>query len=289
MTFLVNDKIFIRLFGLAKHDAGNWHNGRKLTNNLIVYMNSGSLQMEIDGNVYEAKKGDALFVGKGTFYRPLESQGCSYYFFHFDAEERDAEQEGDVAVAVTNGKNTLFSYYFDSQACYTVTIIPFITSLNQTVMGELFDRASKLDFMNNRKAKMVLEMCFKEFLAEIEYSKDIRMYTNNTVNRLTDYIAENITQPISLQNLSETFHLSKSYIARLFKKELKESAGSYILKQKIQKASSLLISTGMSIQSISEYLGFSSQYYFSKVFSDNMGMPPTVFRKLQGEIKPIFS
>ena len=52
----------------------------------------------------------------------------------------------------------------------------------------------------------------------------------------------------------------------------------YIAKRRIQTAKELLSTTNMSIEAISEKVGFCSGSYFTKLFSRYEGMTPTQFR-----------
>ena len=47
-----------------------WHSGRSIDVNLLVYVNSGKLKMEVDGKAYSLSKGDLLFIPENIFYRP---------------------------------------------------------------------------------------------------------------------------------------------------------------------------------------------------------------------------
>ena len=52
----------------------------------------------------------------------------------------------------------------------------------------------------------------------------------------------------------------------------------YLLRQRIDKAKRLLLTTQMSIQDISEQVGFSNVNIFIRSFKNAMGMTPTAFR-----------
>jgi transcriptional regulator GlxA family with amidase domain len=45
------------------------------------------------------------------------------------------------------------------------------------------------------------------------------------------------------------------------------------------KAEQMLKNSTMSVAEISERLGFSEQFYFSKCFKQNFGLPPREYRK----------
>jgi len=90
---------------------------------------------------------------------------------------------------------------------------------------------------------------------------------------------EHYAENISLSTLSESFDLSPSYIARLFKRELNKRPSVYINGLRISAARVLLLETALSIGEIAERVGFSDLYYFSKVYKQSTGEPPSATRK----------
>ena len=60
--------------------------------------------------------------------------------------------------------------------------------------------------------------------------------------------------------------LSRPYLSRRFKKETGESLTDFILKEKTEEAKRLLRYSGKSLTAIGNYLGFSSQSHFARVF-----------------------
>ena len=52
----------------------------------------------------------------------------------------------------------------------------------------------------------------------------------------------------------------------------------YINTRRVEEALGLLEKTDLSIEEISERIGFTSASYFSRIFKQKMGMPPMRFR-----------
>ncbi len=279
MIFYLNRKINVVMFGRVSYKAGYWHKGRSLRNNLLLYLNEGALDIRIKDTVYSAKAGDVVLVPENTFYMPLKSSGCSYYFFHFEAEAAPEYAACSKAVNAIDKSCEGFSYFFNGDLDYAVKIPYLCTPLNTVTLHSVLKRAEALDLLNNGCEKIRLDLYFRQFIAELECDKASKASINPTIKRILGFISQNIGNNISLSDIANRFNLSKSYIARLFKRELNITAGEYILKQKMDTACALLINTDMSILEISEHLGFSSQYYFSNVFAKDIGSAPTVFRR----------
>lgn len=88
------------------------------------------------------------------------------------------------------------------------------------------------------------------------------------------------TPTISLQQLSNELDINKSYLCRLFKKEVSVNLTEYTLKYRIEKAKELLINTQYKVSDVSKKLGYIYPHQFSKDFKKITGIMPTEYRKL---------
>ncbi|MBO6286624.1 MAG: helix-turn-helix transcriptional regulator, partial [Bacilli bacterium] len=84
---------------------------------------------------------------------------------------------------------------------------------------------------------------------------------------------------ISLDDVSEHVHRSRSYITARFKKEIGKTINEYIIDRKLSKAKSLLKNTDRSLSEIAYFLCFSTQTYFHTLFKKKYGITPNEYRK----------
>lgn len=106
--------------------------------------------------------------------------------------------------------------------------------------------------------------------------------TDNLCGKITAYIQANYCSRLSLNDISEHFGYTSSYINRIFKKELGISPLQYITDLKIKKAKELLrVAQPMDIQDIAAAIGYEDARYFSRVFKNETGMTPTAFSVAQ--------
>lgn len=99
------------------------------------------------------------------------------------------------------------------------------------------------------------------------------------IQNCCDYIENHLGEPISISVLAKRIGYSDYYLSRKFKAETGDSVGDYIKFAKIERAKLLLTTTQMSIQSISDSLGFGTRNFFSETFRKIAGMPPAAYRK----------
>lgn len=129
-------------------------------------------------------------------------------------------------------------------------------------MTEIFEyrKRSLYDF-----AKLVVEE--REKRANSRYTEQCK-----------EYIRKYYHQKICIPDIAEALGVSESHLSRIFKKETGESIQKYSMHMRIERAENLLKYSEASLTEISEYLCFSSQSHFGKVFKVHKNMTPKQYR-----------
>ena len=102
---------------------------------------------------------------------------------------------------------------------------------------------------------------------------------NDLVRNVLNYIDENIYAKITMEELSRIFYFNKDYIMRIFKKELEITIVDYINKKRIYSSLEELKETDDYILKVALRHGFTSQEYYTEIFSKIMGVNPNTYRK----------
>lgn len=79
--------------------------------------------------------------------------------------------------------------------------------------------------------------------------------------------------------LARTFGFSEKYFYRLFKSRTGLSPNAFIIRERCNRARLWLSDTEKSIDAIAEELGFGNRFYFTRVFSREVGSAPGQYRK----------
>lgn len=104
-------------------------------------------------------------------------------------------------------------------------------------------------------------------------------YISPSLYKCVNYIKNNYSEKISLDDVAGKSNVSVSYMHKLFKKTFNKTPLEYLTEIRIQKAKYLLIATNMKISDISEKTGFESSTNFYITFKAKVGMSPSSFRK----------
>lgn len=96
--------------------------------------------------------------------------------------------------------------------------------------------------------------------------------------QIKDFIDASPAAPIDLAAIEQQFSYSRFYLERQFKKAYGMSLIAYRNEQRLRLAKEML-SRPTSISKVSEQLGFSSIYAFSRAFKNRFGICPSAYQK----------
>ncbi len=96
---------------------------------------------------------------------------------------------------------------------------------------------------------------------------------------VTNYIRHHLSEPITAEEIARELYLSRPYLSRKFIAETGESLTDFILKEKTEEAKRLLRYSDRPLTAIGNYLGFSSQGHFARVFKKYAGTTPREYRE----------
>lgn len=96
---------------------------------------------------------------------------------------------------------------------------------------------------------------------------------------VANYIQHHLSESITAEDIAKELYLSRPYLSRKFIEETGESLTDFILKEKTEEAKRLLRYSDKSLTAISNYLGFSSQSHFSRVFKRYAFCTPGEYRE----------
>lgn len=221
----------------------------------LSYITAGRAVYTIDDVDYQLSAGDLLYVPPGCKRRAVTDREnlMSMYSINFNW----LYPAGDLTPLPFD---TVIATGFSHQ------LIALYKQINQSWLEKKYGYIME--------ARGLFSVILSKYVASItgEYQP---LLQDNRVVKVKNYILNNFEQPILMERLAEYVGLSQNYLGTLFKETEGISLKAYINKIRINHAESLLISEGMTVSEAAEKSGFSDLFYFSKVYKQLKGIPPT--------------
>jgi len=268
----------------------------RTTNTYIMYfVTAGRLPLRLNGETVELKAGDVYIFDKGSSQAPTEEVDCEYFYIHFECEMTSRNLEDDELILEIQRKNRAFidsdildySRYENMQ-----TILPQKMHIESPEAMEYLIGKFKKIKLNVWSINIAqrLEICqgIAALFVELEkvltdsypMSKKYKYPLGTSrVRQISDFVESNYNKDISSSDIERIFAISYDHANRLFKQHMGMGIISYRNRLRIEKAKMLLLTTEKTMEEISDEVGFSDKYYFSKFFKKTVGVCPTHFKR----------
>ena len=93
------------------------------------------------------------------------------------------------------------------------------------------------------------------------------------------YVRQHLSEPLNLHTLASALDCNASYLSARFKRETGQTLTEFILQERMRLAGHLLLSSRLQIQTVAQYCGFLDVNYFSRMFRQAIGCPPSEYRR----------
>jgi len=129
-------------------------------------------------------------------------------------------------------------------------------------------------FLKNKLEEIIIFLSRKYSQISIPKAKSMVR-----IGKAIDFIEHNFHNNIYIQELAEMGFMSVRNFQRIFKEATGLSPNDYLLELRIQSASKLLTETDSAIYDVSNQVGITDWFYFSKAFKKKFGVSPLNYRK----------
>ncbi len=235
---------------------------------ILIYCVEGEGWFEVDGKKQKVEQ-DQFFilpVGKPHKYGSSSSDPWTIYWIHFNGK-----------------KAAFFSEGFD----HPLNILPNQDSRIEDrlrLFEEIYQTLSK-GYSNNNLHYAITSLF--HFLGSIKFIGEYRS-NSPAVNKKEDivdiaihYMRENMNRKLTLADIAKEMKFSISYFSTLFRNKTGYSPLRYLTYLRIQEACHYLDFTNLQINQISPLIGFEDAFYFSRLFTKEMGISPSNYKALK--------
>ena len=253
--------------GIEQGIPGLGYNYEVLKNAVIHYVTKGYGTFKFNGKVYNLKQGDIFILLKGMQVEYVASidDPWEYYWIGFSGSNAN---EYLNRTSITNSCVA---------NCEENSKIPKII-LNMCEISKTYNPSRSDDILLLKELYSLLYALIEEFPKPFEYKdKELHTYIQDALN----FINSNYMHSITVQEIADYVNLSRSYLYKMFIKNLGISPQRYLINLRMYKATLLLKSTKLPIGEVANSVGYSDSLLFSKTFSIHFSMSPLNYRNNQ--------
>lgn len=224
----------------------------------------------VDSELVPLRKGTLCFFQVGVLHRTIcNVEEFERYVLHFPEATFDMIADRD-----------LFSD--------TLSKSHYITQTNDDAYSELEKCFSRLYALKDAddSALLLKNIAFLNLFYQAvsamtespQHGEFVKSPALEHVRPIMEYIQNNLSEPLSLDEISQHFFISKHYMCHLFKSATGFSITEYIIRSRLVLARKLL-RDGCSVQSAGEMSGFRSNAHFIRTFGNIIGISPGKYAK----------
>lgn len=250
--------------GIEQGIPGFGYKYEVLKNAVIHYVSKGKGTFKVNNKIFNLKQGDIFIILKGMNVEYMASMDdpWEYYWIGFS---------GSNSIEYLNRTSIIDSYVV---TCTEDSKIPNII-LNMCDISKNYNPSSSDDIVLLRELYSLLYTFIKEFPKEFEYKdKELHTYIQDAIN----FINSNYMNSITVNEIANHVNLSRSYLYKMFIKNLKVSPQKYLINLRMYKATLLLKNTKLTIGEVANKVGYTDSLLFSKTFSKYFSVSPLNYR-----------
>ncbi len=134
-----------------------------------------------------------------------------------------------------------------------------------------------IEDMNSLPELMDYEYTAAEQYVQIVQDLSKSKYSN-IIQQAISYIYKNLTNKLTLQQISDAIYVHPNYLSTLFKREVGVNLPDYIMKTRVDESKYYIRYTNTKISDIALFYQFCNQSYFTQVFKKFVGRTPNDYR-----------
>lgn len=219
----------------------------------FVYVISGLVEYHFPDRCVTTCEGSVMYIPRGTTYFMRVKQPYTHIFVNFNFMQLGGGRPAGVSVS-----NVL--------------------SLENTFRSMLKSWTSDSEGAQLRCLGLMYLVCAT--LLEQQHNRYIPLENRTLVQRAVQLMDEHIgDQHYGVSEIAAALNISEGHLRRLFRASLNSAPVRFYQQRRVMAAKLLLTETNLSIPQIAERVGFCNAYYFSRIFTQLIGVPPGKYRK----------
>lgn len=240
----------------------------------IYYFVEGEVDYLVEGKLYRPTPHSLLLLSPHVFHgvKVRSEQPYRRYTIHFHPDLLPTERRPLLLSAFpSNEKHSRREVYYEN--------------LEGMQLYSFFEALVKLSSQSDSLKRQLLPSYVEAVLAQITLicqthsPVQVEARTSHTITEIIAYLNDHLTDQITLDRLSEHFHISKHYLNRAFRNAAGTTVFDYLIYKRVIYAQQLMINgataTEAAIQS-----GFGDYSVFYRAYQKHLGHSPSMDRSL---------
>ena len=237
----------------------------------LLYLAEGSLEITIGHITFPLNAGEALFIPPNLLHHgtALSSKG-TFYAVVFSEDILSLTQEHISSYLTEEPDITKYICKLNTELPWQKAVLEYLSKI---FFGSEEMKASDIFIQSHI-------FIIWEYLYHHHISSHIAQSKPNTpVREVLDYIHNNYSEELALEDFTHIAHMSKEHLCRIFRKSTGQTPISYLKQYRILKSCYYLKETDKKISDICTLVGFNNISYFNREFLRVLQTTPSQYRR----------
>lgn len=234
----------------------------------IIYVYKGENVILVDGKRVTLTEGHLTVYPPGAYHIGEFPSTASVYVITFDTSSKALSALYGRAIELSAEQKDAFTAIISSG----LKLFERLPRNGELRGMKKKEGASEYEL---QKLKKKLELFLIELLTAD--AEDKKTPHKDLFREICDFLRLSVSRTVTLCEVAARFHIGKSTLTALFRSECGEGMIAYFNRLKIEKAKELIRLGEMNFTEISDFLGFSSIHYFSRLFKSVAGVTPSEY------------
>ncbi|QAY67929.1 helix-turn-helix transcriptional regulator [Paenibacillus protaetiae] len=231
----------------------------------VFYFVAGEVSYLVEGTKYVPKPHSLLLIAPHVFHGVKIESAIPYerISLHFVPEFLPPENQS-VLLSPFQAEQSPAGIYYEDAA----------DSGMYAYFKQLMDARHAGEAIRDLSLRVRLEALLSQILMMSYSSQGAADCSVQSVSRIISYLNKHITEPITLDELSSRFYISKHHLNKLFRKATGTTVGNYVIHKRVVMAQNLMLQ-GQSASSAAAAAGFRDYSSFFRSYKKVAGHAPS--------------
>ena len=255
---------YVQETGYLKSLKSHLSERSKLNSYLFLIALSGNGSFSYNGETYPVTPGTCVLIN------------CMEHYAH----QCDQIYPWELLWVHFNGKATgeYYRYFIQSsQNVFHTEETEEYAALIYRIMEVIENKNGSWEIISSKLITDLLTLCISNSGINSSSKNEVMV---QKLYGVKDYLNQNYQKKLFLDEIADSFYISKYHLCREFKKVFGSTIMDHLMMKRVTKAKELLRFSRMSIENVALESGFADSSYFNKVFQKVEGMTGSEYRRM---------